>query len=240
MSQFRRRVSLNFGTDWTPETGGAQSGCHRSLRRRDRSAAQRLSPPHRSIGRIRREPPLCRVTAWKAFVKTSPPDSGSHRRTLTPTSTLAGWIDRPLPGNRESHSACRATRVTARDRRPINIDNVTANPQECEQVPSDLCIPVTGCPFSRTSSKSLSSVPPVHEYSSPIERRSFVSVEGIERQRRRRTTQRVATRTGIQLEASTKVGRISPVSRVNGRTRNRQWAPAFSFDLCGDGITRLL
>src|SRR2546421_1934744 len=43
---------------------------------------------------------------------------------------------------------------------------------------SSICSPVTDCPSSRRSSKSLSSAPLAHEYSSPSERRSLAKVGG--------------------------------------------------------------
>ena len=59
-----------------------------------------------------------------------------------------------------------------------------------------------------------------------MDRKSLVRVEGMDCQRLRRTTHRVATRTGIQLDASTRVGSNSPVSSVNVRTRNRRCRPS--------------
>jgi hypothetical protein len=68
----------------------------------------------------------------ESLIKASPPIAdlveGHYVRT-----TLAGWIDCPLQ-EIANHARMPGHRVTARDRCPVNIDNVTANPQECQQV----------------------------------------------------------------------------------------------------------
>ena len=233
MSQFRRRVSLLNGLD-----AGNWRGTIRLPLSYAAGTDQPLDVFHLLIGQWPDTPGTAALSGdgVESLIKASPPITDLIEGRCLRT-TLAGWIDCPLQkiaNHARMPGHLLLPEIVARSistTRPPTLKNA------CK---SWTCIPVTYWPFSRTSSKSLSSVPPAHEYSSPSERRSLVRVEGIDRQRRLRTTQRAAPRTGIQLEASTKAGRISPVSRVNGRTRNRPWPPAFSFDLCGNSITRLL